>query len=260
MATNTPNDGTIGKALDVLELVADAGRPVRFTDVLAKSSLPRATLFRFLRRLTNQRMLTYDNERHTYNLGLRLVCLAHNAWKQSSLGTIAAEKLDELSAQVGETIHLAQMENGQVVYIDKRSPAYQIDMFSQTGKVGPAYCTGVGKAILAFLDETDQERALKQQSYYAFTDNTLTCPKALAGELKTVRAEGIAFDREEHEPGIICIASPIRTNTKVVGAVSITSTVQRHSFESLAPFRPALEETARGIGDLAKNWQFPELV
>ena len=87
-------DGTVGRTLAVLDLVADFGRPVRFNDLLPLAGLPKATLYRFLQTLSNQGMLAYDDDRQTYAPGLRLVRLAHAAWAQSSLAPIAAVHLD----------------------------------------------------------------------------------------------------------------------------------------------------------------------
>ncbi|MEN8660542.1 MAG: IclR family transcriptional regulator, partial [Marivita sp.] len=136
-------DGTVGRTLAVLDLIAEFGRPVRFSELLPKAGLPKATLFRFIQSLTNQGMLSYDEDRQTYAPGLRLVRLAHAAWSQSSLAPIAAPHLDALSAATGETIHLAQLDQGMVLYVDKRNAKRPVEMFSQSGKIGPAYCTGV---------------------------------------------------------------------------------------------------------------------
>ena len=254
----TDRGGTVGKALHVLDLVASAGRPIRYSELSSRCSFPRATLFRLLQGLTSQRMLSYDRERRTYTLGIRLVRLAHSAWKQSSLGVVARPELDAIAADVGETIHLGQMENGQVIYVDKRNAVQPVEMFSQAGKVGPAYCTGIGKAMLAFLEADDRDRAIRQQSFYAYTRNTITSSGDLARELQDVRSQGIAFDREEHEPGIICVACPILSERRVVGAVSVTSTVLRHDLDSLAAYRSRLVKAAKNIEELARDWQFPE--
>ena len=82
-------DGTIGKALDVLDLVASIGRPAKFTQLLDASPHPKATLHRLLKTLTRQHMLTYDIESQTYSLGVRLMRLAHSAWQVSSPASIA---------------------------------------------------------------------------------------------------------------------------------------------------------------------------
>ncbi len=206
MGAEGHQDGTVGKALDVLDMVASHGGPVRFTDLLANAGYPKATLYRLLQTLTNQGMLAYDDASGTYALGVRLVRLAHAAWAQSSLAPIARPYLDELAAKTGETIHLAQMDLGQVLYVDKRNAAKPVDMFSSAGKVGPAYCTGVGKAMLAYLDdEALDASAGAAKSFHRFTA-AIPCETALRStNWQAIRSRGYAFDREEHEPGIICM-------------------------------------------------------
>jgi len=252
-------DGTVGKALDVLDMVAQAGRPVRFSDLLATSTYPKATLYRFLQTLTHQGMLTLDPDRGTYALGVRLVRLAHAAWAQSSLAPLARPYLDELAAQTGETIHLAQMDMGQVLYVDKRNAARPVEMFSSAGKVGPAYCTGVGKAMLAHLPDEALRAMLDRQSFHVFTPQTYASPTTLMAELQAIRGRGHAFDREEHEPGIICIAVPILTRQgRVLGAVSVTSTTQRTTLAALEAKADRIKQTAARIAAEAESWRFPE--
>jgi len=252
-------DGTVGKALDVLDMVAGAARPVRFTELLEQSAYPKATLYRLLQTLTHQGMLAYDADRQTYSLGVRLVRLAHAAWASSSLAPIARPYLDELSAETGETIHLAQMDNGQVLYVDKRNALKPVEMFAQAGKVGPAYCTGVGKAMLAFLPDEAAERVIQRQSFHRFTALTLDSPEKLRDELQAIRERGYAFDREEHEPGIICCAAPILTKAgRVIGALSVTSTTARTTIAALGARSGRIRETAAKIAAEAESWRFPE--
>ncbi|WP_298836920.1 IclR family transcriptional regulator [uncultured Roseobacter sp.] len=252
-------DGTVGKALDVLDQVAAYGRPVRFATLLAESRFPKATLYRFLQTLTSQGMLEYDSHNQTYALGVRLVRLAHAAWTQSSLAPIARPLLDQLSAEVGQTVHLAQMDHAQVLYVDKRNAAQPVEMYSDAGKVGPAYCTGVGKAMLAFLPEADLEPVLRQQSFHRFTDRTLTSSETLCAELRRIRARGYAFDDEEHEPGIICIAYPILTDQgRVLGALSVTGSTRTTSLNRLEALAPRLATVARSIARDAQAWRFPD--
>lgn len=252
-------DGTVGKALDVMDAVAGYGRPVRFAELLAQSEHPKTTLYRLLQTLVSQRMLAYDTVTQAYAPGVRLVRLAHAAWRQSSLAPIARPHIDALSAKVGETIHLAQMDEGQVLYVDKRNAQRPIEMFSEAGRVGPGYCTGVGKAMMAFLPQVEQAQAVAMQSYYRHTENTLADAQALTEELAAIRAEGIAFDREEHEPGIICIAAPILgAQGRVLGALSITTSTRRNTLDGLAQLRPELQNTAARIAEATETWQFPE--
>lgn len=252
-------DGTVGKALDVLDMVARHGRPVRFSDLLAQSDYPKATLYRLLQTLTHQGMLALDPDQGTYALGVRLVRLAHAAWAQSSLAPIARPYLDELAEKTGETIHLAQMDLGQVLYVDKRNAARPVEMFAQAGKVGPAYCTGVGKAMLAWASPEALDQALARQSFYRHTDHTLDTPEKLLAELQAIRTRGHAFDREEHERGIICCAVPIRTRSgRVLGALSVTSTTARTTLDALEGQSGLIKDIAAKIAAVAESWRFPE--
>ena len=259
MTGGTAADGTVAKALEVLDLVAAFGRPVRFTEVMERSAFPKATLYRLLQTLVGQGMLAFDTERATYGMGIRLVRLAHVAWQQSSLAPIARPHLDRLSARVGETVHLAQLDHGQVLYVDKRNARDPVPMYSQAGKVGPAYCTGVGKAMLAYLPEPALHDALTRQSWHRFTPKTLTTPEALCAELERIRARGHAFDDEEHEPGIICVALPILgTGGAVLGALSVTSTTARTSLAGLSALAPMIGDIATVIAQETEAWRFPE--
>ena len=254
-------DGTIGKALDVLDHVSGFSRPVRFSELMPMAGLPKTTLFRLVRTLTQQRMLSYDPASQTYSLGLRLVRLAHTAWRQSSLAPVARPFLDTLATKIGETLHLAQMDGGQVLYVDKRNAKEPVEMFSQAGKIGPGYCTGVGKAMMAYLPDDERAKALACQSFFAHTDHTLTSADALEAEFAAIREAGVAYDREEHEPGIICIAAPILTaQGRVIGALSVTSTTRRTSLTGLDRYRADLINTSDRIARAATSWQFPEPV
>lgn len=260
MAATGPNtgDGTVGKALEVLDQIAAFERPVRFGELLDASPFPKATLYRLVQTLTSQGMLAFDRDRQTYAPGVRLVRLAHAAWAQSSLAPIARPHLDDLSRAVGETVHLAQLDHAQVLYVDKRNAAQPVEMFSEAGKVGPAYCTGVGKVMLAFLPDDVLERTLSQQSYHRFNAQTIVSETALRTELAHIRVSGYGFDREEHEPGIICVAVPILTDTgRMQGGLSVTSTIRRTNLAGLEKLVPLLQRTAARISRDAHSWRFP---
>lgn len=261
MAERGNSDGTVGKALDVLDHVAAFGRPVRFSELLDGLPYPKATVYRFVQTLTSQGMLSHDPDRQTYAPGLRLVRLAHSAWAQASLAPLAGPVLDRLSERAGATVHLAQLDHGQVLYVDKRNPAEPIPMYSQTGKVGPAYCTGVGKAMMAFLDPETLDEVIAQQSFHRFTPATLADPASLRSELSVIRNRGYGFDREEHEPGIICVAVPILSPSgRVLGGLSVTTSTARRSLADLEALAPDLRTAAREIAQAAASWSFPEAV
>lgn len=252
-------DGTVGKALAVLDQVASFGHPVRFSEVLAQSSFPKPTLYRLVQTLANQGMLSFDPDRQTYAPGLRLVRLAHAAWAQSTLAPVARPHLDALSEKLGETVHLAQLDHAQVLYLEKRNAAQPVAMFSQEGKIGPAYCTGVGKVMLAHVPDSTVEALIAQQSFHKFTDHTVVTAQALRAELVQIADDGFGFDREEHEPGIICVAVPILTEKgRLLGGLSVTSVTDRNDLDGISAWVPILQETAAAIARDAANWRGPQ--
>ena len=251
--------GTVGKALDVLEQVARFARPVRFSELEAALPFPKATLYRLVRTLSRQGMLSFDPERRTYRLGMRLVRLAHTAWEQSSLAPVARPHIESLSRAVRETVHLAQLDSAHVLYVDKLNAERPVAMFSAAGKIGPAYCTGVGKVMLAHLEEPVLSAMLAQQSFHRFTNTTIVTEYDLRDELAVIRARGYAVDREEHERGIICVATPILSpGGSVLGGLSVTGTTSRTNLDALLALTPQLRKTSEAIAGEAATWRFPE--
>ena len=253
------SDGTVGRTLAVLDLVAEFGRPVRFSEILPRAGLPKATLYRFLQALVRQDMLALDPDRQTYAPGMRLVRLAHAAWAQSSLAPIAKAELDALADALGQTLHLAQLDDGAVLYVDKRNARQPVEMFAQSGRVGPAYCTGVGKAMLAHLPDDALDHALARQAFHPHTPATLTTPAALRADLAATRARGFALDDEEHEPGIACVAVPILSGSgRLLGGLSLTGRAGDLPRAARIALAPDLIAAAARIAALAETWRFPE--
>lgn len=253
-ATEPDLSSPISKALVVLDAVALAESPPRFVDLLNALPLSRATLHRQLRQLTREGMLAYDEVRQTYSIGMRVLRLAHSAWSRASLASVACDALDKLSAEIEETIHLAVLDNNQVLYVDKRLPPRSVSMFSSPGKIGPAYCTGVGKAMLAALPEAKLAEAIKAQSFQQHTEKTLVSEQMLREELVRIRERGHAFDDEEHEDTIICVALPILNKRgEPIGALSVTSTTYVTTLEKMAEtYLPAMKIAVQEISENAQ--------
>jgi len=251
-------DGTVGKGLEILDIVVGFGRAARFSEVLEVSPYPKATVYRFLQTLTNQGMLSYDEDRHTYTPGMRLVRIAHHAWNQSALAPLADPFISSLAEDVGETVHLSQMENSRVVFIDKKSTPQGFRTMAQQGRRAPAHCTGVGKVMMAFMTPERRQTAVDRQQFEKFTPSTHQNADTLNAELDVIAKEGVAYDREEHEQGIISIAAPIFGNGQnVIGAISVVTSTLRLSLDDLEKFRPALLRTATQIGNEAALWPYP---
>lgn len=242
-----PETGTLGKAVAVLETVALADRPMRFTDVLAVSGQPRGTLHRQLTHLVQEGLLELRPD-HSYMPGLRLLKLASASWARNEFRAVAAPFLEALHGETGETVHLGVLRGREIIYLDKVESRQAVRMNSQIGNASPAYCTGVGKAALSVLDEEALGVILSDMPFRRFTPQTITDRPALLAELDAVRRDGIAFDREEHEPGIRCVAAPVYdAGRALVAGVSVTGPAYRVGQEQLDDWAPHVRRAARAI-------------
>lgn len=239
--------GTLGKAIAVLEIVANAENPPRFTDILARSDQPRGTLHRQLSNLVEEGFLSLEPN-HTYTLGLRLLMFASRAWASNQFRAIAEPHLRVLHEATGETVHLGVLRGTEVVYLDKVEGKQAVRMYSQIGNASPAYCTGVGKAALSALPDSKLRELAAKTRFHKFTETTITSPAALLAEAEAIRKCGNAFDREEHEPGIRCVAAPVfSADRSFVAGVSVTGPAYRVSAEAINSWASTVRKTAAAI-------------
>lgn len=236
---------TVRRALRVLDLLGR--QPCTIEDVAAFIDAHRTTALRTLQVLEAERFVTRD-EHHVFRLGSRILSLANAAHEQIDLRTTAARHLTELSTDVHHTIHLGAMEAGQVIYVDKRETAHKVRMYSRIGHAAPLYCTGLAKAIVAFLPRAEQEALAAGIDYVRFTENTITTTEAFLAELAAVRERGYATDHLEHESFVNCVAAPVfESSGSVTGSVSITATTLSCDYEEVLRLVPRLLRTTAAI-------------
>jgi IclR family KDG regulon transcriptional repressor len=178
-------------------------------------------------------------------------------WRALQLDRVAAEttpfRLPGRSAAVmlarrtGQTIHLAALDGGRVVYVDRMQGERATQLaLSAIGKRLPAHCSGVGKVLLAHLDPEEVETQLERHGMERFTPATITDPRTLRGELDEIRRQGLGFDREEVVTGLSCVAAPIHdADGEVVAALSISAPVEVSRANEDAYRRLVLGATAR---------------
>jgi len=246
-ASESAGTGTLGKAIDVLEAVAASPEPLRFTDLLKLVDQPRGTLHRQISNLIEEGLLSVRRD-NSYELGLTLLKLASRAWSGNQFRAIAEPHLKRLHELTGETVHLGVLKGIEVIYLDKVESRQAVRMYSQIGNASPVYCTGVGKAALSALPDAELEKRLISIVFKRHTETTLPDLAALRAEIGDIRATGLAFDRQEHEAGIHCVAAPIHSRDRdFVAGVSATAPAYRISMEQLTAWGPLVRETAAAI-------------
>jgi DNA-binding IclR family transcriptional regulator len=243
---------SVERALTILEALGE--RPQLIAELADNLGVHKTTALRLLQTLERHALVSHDSE-HRYRLGGGLFALGYQALEQRDLRQVASDHLRALSELTRQAIHLATYENErhEVMYIDKIDGHSSIRLHSWIGKPAPLHCTGVAKAIVAFLPGDEREAIAHAIDYVRHTERTITDVDGFLAELERIRERGYATDNGEHEEFVRCIAAPIRdVSGQVVGSVSITSPAMVLDLDELDRFLPNLIETtsliARELG------------
>ena len=207
----------------VLDAIVASG-PLRFSELEESLQLPKASLHRALNDLTQERLVRFCDRSLTYSSGFRILELANHVWSRSDIRSLARDQLEKLSELSGETAQLAVMADLHAVLIDTVESTNNVRMSMSVGTKVPVYCSGIGKALLAWCDYSEQKSIAARISYAEFTPSTITKPAKLMAELKQIKRSGFACEDEEHYAGICSIAAPILDRSgDAVAALSITA-------------------------------------
>ena len=225
---------SVDRALQILECFSRKDNELGVTEIANRLDLHKSTTFGLLSTLESRGYLRQNLENGKYRLGLKLFELGKLVEEGMDLRASSFPYLKELVDKYDETAHLAVCNGNQVVYIDKVEGESAIKMSSQVGKSAYMYCTGVGKAILAFMSEKDIDNIIQNTDFNQFTCNTITDPDKLRDELKEIRKREYCIDNEELEVGLRCVAAPIiNYNGYPVGSISVAGPTSRMSDEKL---------------------------
>lgn len=238
----------VDRVVDILEAFTRLGPELGVSDISRALGLKKATTHRLLASLRRRGVVAQDPVSRRYRLGIKLWELGQMAMTQVDWLDRIRPFLQQLTDRVGETTHLAVLHDGQVLYVDKVESTRSLRMPSQVGRRLPAHCTGVGKALLAFLPEELVRTLVARRGLPAFTRNTITDLARLEAELAAIRERGFSVDNEEIEEGLVCIGAPIRDHTShVVAAVSMAGPSSRVRPETIESHAKSVVEVAAAM-------------
>jgi len=238
----------LNKALSILEILLQQGSAMNMTELSEKLELYPSTIHRILDTLKYRGYVEQDPHTQKYQLGLKALELGMAKLHQMDLAREATPHLKELVNQCNETVHLGVLEAGEVLYLAKEESSQTIRMISYVGRRSPLHCTALGKVLLAYLSAEERKKILGEKVLPRLTENTITDKRELEKELSKVREQGFAFDREENEKDVRCVAAPIRNyQGEVIAALSISSPVFRIDKNAQNSLKEALIETSEKI-------------
>jgi DNA-binding IclR family transcriptional regulator len=236
---------SVKRATEIIEFIAEAPRTLN--EITRHFDVDRSTIFRQLQTLVRAGFVIHRSD-GTYNIGVRIISIAHQALDNLELHRIAHDEIRALHQRVGNTLHLAQLVEETVVYVDKVEGTGSVRMYSRVGLPVLPHRTGVGKVILAQLPSKQRDIILRGVDWGAQASTTPTGREILDRELEEIQRNGWGVDDGEFEEFVNCVAAPVKNSTgSIVGALSITAIKMINDLNDLKAHVPDLLATAGRI-------------
>jgi IclR family transcriptional regulator, acetate operon repressor len=246
----TPKIASLARTLAMLDaVIADGGRSS--VAAIARSiAMPVATAHRQVVTLVAEGYLA-ASESGGHVAGPRLLDLLYRLDEKQVIANVAAAVLHRLAARVGCVVQLGTFENDMVTYRIKAGQGAGA-LFTKVGMQLEAYCSGIGKVLLAYLPDDQRRAYLAGGPFVALTSHTITGVSELAEELARIRSQGFAVDNGEIAEDLLCIAAPVRTPAgNVPAAISISQDGSQARLKPVENFLPLLFEAADEIERIA---------
>jgi DNA-binding IclR family transcriptional regulator len=238
----------IERAMAILNAFTAEEPELRVSELADRLGLHKSTVHRFLVNLETAGLVERTPRTGRYRLGMRLFELGSLVLQRMDLWDEALPFLESLVRDSGETGHLAVLDGGEAIYIERVEARRALRVPSAVGRGYPAHATNLGKVLLAYTDPGQLESWISERGLAAFTANTITDATQLRAELAAIRERGYAVDNEEYDEGLRCIGSPVWDhNGRVVAAVGIGGPVTRITPARIEELADLVMAAARGL-------------
>lgn len=239
----------VEKAFAVLELISRREQGARMVDVVDLLELPKSSAFVLLTSLEQLGYLARDAAGH-YRLTSRMFELGVRAMRNLDVTEVSVPHLEKLRDTTAMTVHLAGRDHSSVIYLRKIDGPGFVRFDTYVGKRASIHLTAVGKALAAHLPNDEIDRIADELDFSRGTGKSMKSARALKANLKKIRERGYAMDDEEEEPGVRCVAAPIRDHRgEVVASVGTVGLAHDLSGATLDRVAAAVIETANAISD-----------
>ena len=240
---------SLAKALRLLDTVGKHQNGTSIAVLSKELKMGKSTVHRLLATLREFDLVWFDANTSNYALGARILRWSDLLVKQNLLVRHGMPILRELVNSCHETSNLAVLEGTEVLYVAQFESMARLRMSEAIGNRVPAHATSLGKALLATLpDEQFDELYGNVETLEAITAHTITDKQRLREHLQKVRQDGVAYDFEENEVGVVCMGTVVKNHTRqAVAAMSISLPIQRLRGENLVAFKDQLMKAANRL-------------
>lgn len=245
---STPRNQSVIKAFRMLKSFARADEWLTSSELSRRAKLPEASGYRLIQTLEELGAVV-RGPRGRYRPGMLLVSLSRDVDFTDVLHEASQKIIVEVARRFDVTMHIGVFEDGMVTYVTKVSTPTSYNSHTRPGAQLEAYCTGLGKVLLAALPDEELEDFVAEGELIPLTEHTIVDPDALREHLKEIRRRGYAIDDRESHEGMSCIAVPILdAHGATIAALSATEKAERMVPERIAALRAGLTEAASVIG------------
>ncbi len=219
---------SVERAADILELFLVTKPELSIKEISEHLNLSKSTVHGIIKTLEHRGYLQQNPEDLKYKPGIKLFELGNFVGKNLDIAKVAKPFIRELVDELNETVHLVSLQRDEIIYIEKVEGQSALTIYSHIGKRAPFHSTGVGKSILAHLNENEVNRILSSITLESFTKHTMTNIEEIKEQLHDIREQGYAVDDEEIELGLKCIAAPIFNHQgNVIASISCAAPKMR---------------------------------
>jgi DNA-binding IclR family transcriptional regulator len=249
----------LDRALAIIDTLATEREDVSLMQMSGKLGLHKSTAHRLLMILERHRMVEREPNTGRYRLGLRLFELGALAIARFDIRERARPHIERVLFETEETVHLCVLDAGEVLYVDRVEPSRSVRMASKIGRLSPAHCSSVGKAMLAHLPEREVDDIVRQHGLPRMTPHTIVTPADLKADLKAIRERGYAIDNEEAEEGVRCVGAVVLGHDgRPLGAISTSAPSFRLTMERVPAVAAAVCRAAWALSIESGYQELPE--
>ncbi len=248
--SKTPLVPALSRALALLETLAGSKHGLTISQPARQLHCAKSSVHRLVNTFEHYSYIYRDDPTGRYRLSLHLCDLANMALNEISLRDYARPFLTQLAARTGLTVHLAVLEQGSAVLIEKIESPRSIRVATWVGKQLGLHCTALGKALMAHLNEEQVDTLLSLHGLLRHNENTICSVKKFKESLAIIRRRGYALDDEEEEIGVRCIGAPIlNEKQEAVAALSVVGRTGQIYPENCSMLAQLVMATAHSISD-----------
>ena len=243
----------VERALNILEAAAHRRDGLTNSEISRKLAIPKSSASYILRTLERRGYLRRDTESGRYRLGLKILSLGSDAQSNLDIADVALPFMRALVEKIHLTVHLAVLDQGEAVYVEKVEAPGFFKVNTWVGRRMFLHSTSVGKCLLAWLPKHEVETLVKLQGLKKRTPKTITTMHKLLADLEHTKNESYAVDDEENSLGARCLGAPVFDATgNVVAALGVSGTLTQVDESNMPRIAEALKDAARRI---SRQWQ-----